>query len=72
MVEFLMAFLDGELPDGQREAFEEHLRLCPPCEVYLETYKEAVELGRAVCQDEEGPPDAPEELVQAILDARRR
>lgn len=73
MTEFLMAFLEGELPDEQRRAFEEHLRLCPPCEVYLDTYRETVRLGRAACgSDSEGlPEEVPEELVQAILKARR-
>jgi len=74
MVEFLMAWLDGELPEDQRAAFEQHLALCPPCEVYLETYKEAVRLGRKVCHDEDrdAVAEAPDELVQAILAARGR
>ena len=59
MVEFLMAYLDGELPEGQRESFDQHLRDCPPCEVYLDTYRRTVDLGRSVCEDGEGPDDEP-------------
>lgn len=73
LVEFLMAYLEGELPEAQREEFQRHLDACPPCVVYLETYKEAVDLGRAVC-DADAPPsdEVPEALVQAVLRARRR
>lgn len=73
MVDFLMAYLERELPSGERARFEEHLRACPPCEVYLDTYRRTVELGRAVCSqaDDPVPEDVPEELVAAILAARR-
>ena len=73
--DFLMAYLDEELPDEQRSAFEEHVRICPPCVHYVDTYKETVRLGRDLCGDAaEGPPpeDVPEALVQAILEARKR
>lgn len=72
--DFLMAYIDAELPHDQREAFEDHVRICPPCVNYLETYRETVRLGRCLCEDEDGPPpgDAPEALVAAILAARRR
>jgi anti-sigma factor RsiW len=73
LVEFLMAFDDGELPADQRETFEQHLEICPPCVVYLETYRETVRLGKSLCDDpESGPPEGcPEALVQAVLSARR-
>ena len=72
MVEFLMAYLDGELTDAQREAFDGHMRICPPCGVYLETYKETVRLGKCVCSadSDDLPADVPEGLIQAILSAR--
>ena len=72
MVEFLMAYLDGELPEAQRYEFAAHLRDCPPCEVYLDTYCEAVRLGKSVCaaDSDDLPSDVPEGFVQAILSAR--
>lgn len=73
LVEFLMAYLDEELPEGQRAEFERHLEDCPPCLVYLETYQEAVRLGRDVCREDDAlPAEVPEELVQAVLRARQR
>ena len=73
-VEFLMAYLDGELPRAEADIFEGHIDECPSCGTYLETYEEAVRLGRAVCADPEGPvpEDVPEPLVRAILAARAR
>ncbi len=75
MVDFLMAYLDAELPAEQRAHFEAHLADCPPCEVYLDTYRRTVELGKSICRDcgEDAPipEDVPEALVAAILSARR-
>ncbi len=72
-VDFLMAYLDGELSDAERSAFEQHMQACPPCVTYLETYGETVRLG-GLCGEPEGPvPDeVPEQLVAAILAARER
>ena len=40
LIDFIMEYLDGELPQEQRSVFEEHLKLCPPCLEYLESYGE--------------------------------
>jgi anti-sigma factor RsiW len=70
--EFLMEYLDGALGDGERRVFEGHIEDCPACVNYLESYRETVRLGSRVCgSDDDVPPDVPEELVQAILSARR-
>jgi predicted anti-sigma-YlaC factor YlaD len=72
-VEFVMGYLEEELGERERAVFEEHIEACPPCLTYLDTYRETVRLGRSVCgPDDEVPPDVPEELVRAILAARRR
>lgn len=72
LVDFLMAYLDGDLPEDQRARFETHLSVCPACVVYMNTYIETVRLGKAACATLEGPvpDDVPEELVRAILAAR--
>jgi anti-sigma factor RsiW len=74
LVEFLMDYLDGLLSEPERVCFEEHLGECPDCVTYLATYREAVRMGKAACRDGEDsvPPEVPEDLVQAILSARRR
>lgn len=71
--DFLMTFLDGELEGERRRIFVRHLDECPPCVDYLETYRRTVELERTLCEhpDDPVPSDVPEELVTAILVARR-
>ena len=73
-VDFLMAYLSGELPPGQRAVFEQHLGECPDCTAYLHSYQQTVRIEKLVCgcPDEAAPADVPEELIRAILDARRR
>jgi anti-sigma factor RsiW len=75
-VDFLMAYLDEELDPDRRALFESHIKQCPPCVHFLDSYKETVRLGQAVCRDEDAegelPPDVPDELVQAILAATRK
>ena len=70
--QFLMEYLDGDLPPEQVAAFEEHLKLCPPCIHYLDSYKQCVELGKKCvkCEDDAIPEGVPEDLVKAILAAR--
>ena len=72
-VDFLMDYLDDNLPDAQHAIFHAHMQECPPCELYLDTYRKTVRLGKACCADPDGPvpADAPEALVDAILAARR-
>ena len=73
LVEFLMDYLDGLLCEPERRRFEEHLGECPDCVAYLATYQEAVRLGKEACTAGDSiPTDVPEDLVRAILAARRR
>jgi anti-sigma factor RsiW len=72
VLDFLAAYLDGELAADARAAFERHLARCPACVSYLESYRETIRLGREAW-DADGPVDeeVPEELVAAILAVRR-
>ncbi len=72
-IDFLMAFLDGELRGERRQVFETHLHACPPCLSYMETYKRTIELEQTLCEhpDDPVPEDVPEELVTAIVAARQ-
>jgi len=71
--DFMMDYLSDELPTEARARFEHHLRICANCEKYLTSYKETVKLGKRAFHDEDGtlPTDVPEDLVKAILAARR-
>ena len=71
-VDFLMEYLDGDLDADVRGVFEEHMVECPPCEVYLDTYRGTIRVGKGICEpDGSLPGEVPEELVQAILAARK-
>ncbi len=72
LVDFLMDYLEEELSAEERAVFEGHLGDCPTCVNYLDSYRETVRLGKALCEDPEGPvpDDVPEELVRGILAAR--
>ena len=71
--DFMMEYLSGELPSKSRVQFEHHLSLCVNCRKYLTSYEETVKLGKRAFDDEDAalPADVPEELVKAILAARR-
>ena len=73
-VDFLDDYLSGSLPPGKRAAFNEHLAVCPSCVAYMKTYQVSVRLGKAVLTRSEAtlPEGVPEELVLAILAARKR
>jgi anti-sigma factor RsiW len=73
--DFILAYLDGELQTRARALFEAHIRDCPPCLDYLDSYRQTVELAgqawTACGPDDAVPQEAPEELVRAMLEARR-
>ena len=73
LIDFLMDYVEDDLGAGERARFDEHLDACPDCVDYVESYRTTVGLGRLVCNDDEAdaPGDMPEDLVKAILDARR-
>jgi len=72
--EFLAAYLDAELAADERMTFEAHLAGCAGCVAYLRTYENAVVLARGALgyPDDPLPADVPEELVRAMLAARRK
>jgi len=74
VADFLMAYLDGELAASERDEFERHLKVCPPCVRYLKSYERTVALEKQACIDEvnETLTQIPDDLVKAILAARTR
>jgi anti-sigma factor RsiW len=52
LVELVTDYLEGALSDTDRARFEEHIALCPMCQVHLEQLRTTVrELGRLREQD---------------------
>ncbi len=71
--DFVLRYLDGELSARQRSVFELHMRLCRECREYLAAYRRTIEVGREASKsaDEALPDDVPEDLIKAILEARK-
>lgn len=68
LVEFLDAYVDDTLPADRRAVFDRHVGACPPCVRYLESYRATIAAGRSLRAD---AAEMPDELVRAILSARR-
>lgn len=74
VTDFLMDYVSGDLPLWTRAKFEFHLQICSNCRTYLQSYRDTIALGKAAFDDPETPAgaaDVPEDLVKAILAARR-
>ncbi len=71
--EFLIDYFEDSLPKRQRLVFEMHLKLCRECREYLIAFKRSIDVSKRVCADldEPTPADVPEDLVRAIIDARK-
>jgi predicted anti-sigma-YlaC factor YlaD len=70
---FLDDYLDGDLPREQKALFDEHLSLCASCLHYLCNYRDTMTWAKASLREsgEPVPGDVPEELISAILAARK-
>jgi hypothetical protein len=72
-VAFIDRHLTGELSTLERLSFSLHVALCRNCTNYLRTYKQTIVVSKAAFTDPDAqvPSSVPEELVAAILAARR-
>lgn len=68
LADFIMAYLDHELPPAQRAEFDRHLAICPACVDYLDSYEQTIRAARSSADSEEAA--VPEDLIKAILAAR--
>ena len=70
--DFILAYLEGELPERQKFVFELHLKVCRECRDYLAAYRRTIEISKRAFEepDQPVPDDVPEDLVKAILAAR--
>jgi hypothetical protein len=70
---FVQDYQEGSLSLRERRVFDFHMELCPMCRVFFASYLKTIELGRRICatDDASSPADLPEDLVSAILAARR-
>jgi anti-sigma factor RsiW len=58
--EVLSEYLDGELPDADCAALEQHIRDCAPCVEFVESLRKSIRLGKQFRPREPVPPLSPE------------
>ena len=66
---FLLSYVDGELTQAERHAFDAHMAICPDCVRYLDQYLETI-AGAPEAFDDDRALDVPADLVLAILASR--
>jgi anti-sigma factor RsiW len=74
-VDFLDRYVEGTLTAEERETFEHHIVDCPPCGDYLDSYRMTIGLCREAFDDpgaQVSSPEIPEDLIRAILEAKKR
>lgn len=71
-VDFLDDYAAGAQPEAVRAEFERHMRDCPPCADYLREYLDTIRLAKSCAELKEAGAKPPEELIQAILKARKK
>lgn len=74
LIDFLWAYVSEELSAEERHEFDRHLQVCPSCVAYLDSYKKTIEMEKTMVSElgDQGCEDVPEDLVQAVLKARKR
>ena len=63
LVELVTDYLDGALPAGELERFEEHLLYCRPCAMHVEQMRETIRVAGAVSADDLEPAVADDLLA---------
>jgi anti-sigma factor RsiW len=67
LVELLHDFISGELPPEELATLKAHIEQCPPCEVYVSTYRLTITMTRSL-----PPTDMPAEVAQRLLNNLKR
>jgi anti-sigma factor RsiW len=62
ILEYLGDYEDGSMPAAERQALEAHLSHCPPCVVFLHSYRAT---GRTLRKLK--PKELPKNLAEAVM-----
>ena len=69
---FIVDYIDGNLQAEQKRIFMHHLNECPACRVYLKNYEYRIQLSKSIFANDTDKPDIPNQLVEAILAAKKQ
>lgn len=61
LVELLCDYLEGDLPKEEQQELDRHMRECPPCMAFLNTYKKTSQICRSL-----RPEDIPQEMRERL------
>lgn len=61
LVELLCDYLEGDLPQEEKEELDRHMRECPPCMAFLKTYRKTSQICRSL-----RPEDIPQEMRERL------
>lgn len=61
----LFEYAQGTLPAELKSGMDAHLKDCPPCLDYLDTYRDTIKVTRKCCQP---PAELPPELQKKLKD----
>ena len=62
LVEDITSYLEGTMPDRERQSFDEHLELCPGCRVYIDQMRATIKTVGAL-REETLSPETRESLL---------
>jgi anti-sigma factor RsiW len=65
LLELLHDFVSGELNAADVASLQAHLQQCPPCEIYVQTYRLTITMTRTLPLAEI-PSDTAERLLKAL------
>jgi len=70
--DFVLAYLDGDLPPKTVFLFELHLKVCRECRDYLTAYRASMHLTKSALDNDRRSEleDVPADLVAAVMEAR--
>ena len=72
VLDYLSDYVEGRLSAAELARFDEHLAVCPQCVDYLASFKATLAACRCLREAEQNKlQPVPEDLVQAILAARK-
>lgn len=71
--DFMVDFLEKDLPFAQRLGCWLHLKMCRDCAKFVHQYQQTIALGKQAFEDpnEPVPESVPEDLINAALVHRR-
>ena len=70
VVDLLLDYVAEELPEGQKAIVDEHFRNCPPCQVYLDSYRITIRLTHQLPREAPLPPEMEARLKDVLAQIR--